>query len=151
MTAEEIIRVLDLQPLPGEGGYYRETYRSAASTAIYYLLTPESHSRLHRLPGDEVYHFYRGDPVELLLLFADDCGELVRLGPDLVAGQRPQVVVPAGVWQGSRLVPGGRWALLGTTMAPPFEFDQFTPGDAEALAVRYPDFAALIHALGGAA
>jgi predicted cupin superfamily sugar epimerase len=141
MTAAELIALLDLAPLPAEGGFYRETYRSAHSTAIYYLLTPECHSRLHRLTGDEVYHFYLGDPVEMLLLSPTGDGEVVLLGPDLVAGQRVQVVVPGGVWQGSRLLPGGAWALLGTTMAPPFQFADFTMGDAASLAIRYPAFA----------
>src|SRR5439155_13584464 len=90
MTANEIIELLQLQPLPLEGGYYRETYRSAqrlpggksAATAIYYLLTPDTCSALHRLPADEVYHFYLGDAVELLLLGAG--GEIVTLGTDLL-------------------------------------------------------------------
>lgn len=145
MTADEVIARLGLVPLPGEGGFFRETYRSATKTAIYYLLTPTRHSRLHRLPGDEIYHFYLGDPVELLLLRPVGSGEVVVLGADLTM----QVVVPGGVWQGSRLVPGGRWALLGTTMSPGFEFAHFTPGDAEVLTGEYPAFAAMIRALGG--
>jgi len=145
MTADEVIARLGLMPLPGEGGFFRETYRSATKTAIYYLLTPDSHSRLHRLPGDEIYHFYLGDPVELLLLRPGGGGEVVVLGTDLTM----QVVAPGGAWQGSRLVPGGRWALLGTTMSPGFEFAHFTPGDADALAREYPAFAVLVRALGG--
>jgi predicted cupin superfamily sugar epimerase len=148
VTAEEVIAHLKLAPLLGEGGFYRETHRSAHSTAIYFLLTPESHSRLHRLTGPEVYHFYLGDPVEMLLLSGDGSGEVVTLGPDLATGQRLQHIVPGGVWQGSRVVPGGRWALLGTTMAPPFEFADFTLGDVETLAASYGQFAELIRVLG---
>src|SRR5579884_2951557 len=120
ITVAEILTILQLQPLPREGGFYRETYRSArqwpsaalaptyrstraASTAIYYLLTPQTFSALHRLPTDEVFHFYLGDPVEMLQLGPGPEGRLVTLGTDLHAGQQPQVVVPAGVWQGSIL------------------------------------------------
>ena len=119
-TVEQLILRLGLRPLPREGGYFRETYRAAdclsagalpsrygrdkaASTAIYYLLTPDTFSALHRLPTDEVYNFYLGGPVEMLLL-ADGRGRTVLLGSDVLADQQPQVVVPHGVWQGSRLV-----------------------------------------------
>ena len=147
MTAQELIRLLDLKPLPGEGGYYRETYRSAArgpdgksaSTAIYYLLTPDTCSALHRLPTDEVYHFYLGDPVELLLL-GPDGGRIVTLGTDLRAGQQPQFTVPAGTWQGSSLVDPGAFALMGTTMAPGFEFSDYEAGDRDLLVRDYPQF-----------
>ena len=161
MTAPDLIRLLGLKPLPREGGYYRETYRSAdqlaagglppryrrpraASTAIYYLLTPDTFSALHRLPGDEVYHFYLGSPVRLLLLSPDARGQVVTLGTDLAAGQCPQAVVPHGVWQGSELVPGGEFALLGTTMAPSFEFEDYEAGDRAALIAQYPEFAEFI-------
>src|SRR5262245_2914999 len=132
LTAEQVIALLDLKPLPLEGGFYRETYRSddllpalvlprhgrakSAGTAIYYLLTPDTCSALHRLPTDEVFHFYLGDLVHMLQLPPDGPGHMLTLGPDLLAGQSPQVVVPHGVWQGSVLAPGGAFALLGTTM-----------------------------------
>src|SRR5947209_1241626 len=151
-TADEVIAALGLRPLPVEGGYYRETYRAAlrlpadtlgpayaggraASTAIYYLLTPDTFSALHRLPGAEVFHFYLGDPVEMLQLgpAPADGGRVVVLGTDLRAGQVPQAVVPGGVWQGGALAPGGRFALLGTTMAPGFEFADYQSGDRAAL------------------
>jgi predicted cupin superfamily sugar epimerase len=141
MTAEEVIAKLGLTPLPGEGGYYRETYRSAESiseglsfryganatrstgTAIYYFLTPETFSALHRLKSDEVYHFYRGDPVQLTTIDSDGNVQQVLLGSRFEEGERCQFVVPAGVWQGSRLIAGGKWALLGTTVAPGFIFE----------------------------
>jgi predicted cupin superfamily sugar epimerase len=174
--AAEIIRRLDLRPLPHEGGYYRETYRSAdlvpgatavaavfdpqarlqqpwhtedkaVSTAIYYLLTPDTFSALHRLPTDEVFHHYLGGPVHMLQLLPDGRGQMVVLGSDLRAGERPQVIVPRGVWQGSFLGPGRAFALLGTTMAPGFDFSDYEAGDRAALCARYPDFAALIHQL----
>jgi predicted cupin superfamily sugar epimerase len=163
LTAAELIALLDLQPLPREGGYYRETYRSrdllpavalgtprdrSAGTAIYYLLTPETLSALHRLPTDEIFHFYLGDPVEMLQLLPDGSGRLVILGNDLRAGHRPQIVVPAGTWQGSRLISGGGFALMGTTMAPGFDFDDYEHGDRDALVKHYAAFAEHIAKLG---
>ena len=120
-----------------------------AGTAIYYLLSddPDSFSALHRLPTDEVYHFYLGDPVELLLLAPDGGSDVARLGSDLRRGERVQFVVPHGAWQGSRLRPGGRWALLGTTMAPGFDPSDFELGRAAELAERWPECAALIREL----
>jgi predicted cupin superfamily sugar epimerase len=141
LTAEHLIAALDLKPLPREGGHYRETYRSPHSTAIYYLLTADTCSALHRLPGDEVYHFYLGDSVELLLLDEVGGGRVVTLGPDVLGGQRVQTVVPGGMWQGSALRPGGRLALMGTTMAPGFEFAHYEAGERERLIAAFPDFA----------
>jgi predicted cupin superfamily sugar epimerase len=161
-SAEELIAALQLQPLPLEGGYYRETYRSshrvpaavppgpterAVSTAIYYLLAPHTHSALHRLPSDEIFHFYFGDPVQMLQLWPDGQGRLVTLGPDVLAGQCPQVVVPSGVWQGSFLSAGGAYALLGTTMAPGFDFADFEAGHADQLIEGYPAYAHIIRRL----
>jgi len=147
MTANELIGRLGLAPLPGEGGHYRETWRSRDGSAILYLLTPESFSALHRLPTDEIYHFYLGDPVEVLLLQPDGRSETVVLGPDLFGGQRVQHTVPGGVWQGSRVARGGAWALLGTTMAPAFDLAGYEAGDREALAAGWPDAADAIRAL----
>src|SRR5271165_1096282 len=135
MTADDVKHFLQLTPLDVEGGFFRETYRSrwqisaeylpegvrgarSLATAIYYMLTPESFSALHRLPGTEVFHFYLGDPVVMLQLLPDGTSQTIMLGPDLAGGQRPQVVVRGGVWQGSRLAPGGKFALMGTTMSP---------------------------------
>jgi hypothetical protein len=163
LSAEDIRRLLGLQPLEPEGGFFTETYRSAGrlppgalpahaaprplATAIYYLLEPGTFSALHRLRSDEVFHFYLGDPVELLLLGPGADGHVLRLGPDLAAGERPQAVVPAGAWQGSRLVPGGRWALLGTTMSPGFDVADFELGRRVELAARWPQHRALIEGL----
>jgi predicted cupin superfamily sugar epimerase len=155
LTAEEIIARLRLEPLPGEGGWFVETYRgppsapgSAASvaTAIYYLLDAASYSALHVLPNDEVYHFYLGDPVDLHTLTDDGTLTVVRLGSDLAGGERPQAVVPAGVWQGSRLAPGGRWALLGTTVHPGFEFADLRLADP-ALLHRFPRHRSILDGL----
>ena len=120
LTAEDAIRRLELQPHPVEGGYFRETYRSPHSSAIYFLLKPGHVSELHVLPTDEVYHFYLGSPLRMLQLQPDGSGKEVLIGPEL-----PQVVVPGGVWQGSRLDGDTGFALVGCTMAPPFEYSGF--------------------------
>lgn len=166
VTVQQVVELLKLEPLPVEGGLFRQTYVSAESiphsalperyrgdkpfsTAIYYLLTSDadSFSALHRLPTDEIYHFYLGDPVELLLLFPQGGGRRIVLGQDILSGQQVQNVVPAGAWQGSRLVPGGRFALLGTTMAPGFDPTDFVAGRRAELLARYSDHAELIRAL----
>ncbi len=165
LTAQQVIEKLNLQSLPGEGGFFVETYRSPQvipavlpagytgdrhlSTAIYYLLTPGTCSALHQLPGDEVYHFYAGDPVEMLQLKPDGTGEVILIGPDILGGMRPQVVVHGGAWQGSRLSPGGKFALLGATMSPGFEFADYRGARRQELTSQYPQFAALIAALTG--
>jgi len=162
----ELIARLGLVPLPVEGGLFRQTYIAdetlAAealparygrpkpfSTAIYYFLTadPDSFSAMHRLPTEEVYHFYLGDPVEMLLLHPDGRSEELRLGPDVLGGERVQHVVPRGVWQGSRLIAGGAYALLGTTMAPGFDPADYDGGDRERLVQAYPGAAERIRAL----
>ena len=165
-SAVELIERLGLQPHPSEGGHYRETWRADESvdpaalperysgertfgTAILYLLTsdPNSFSALHRLPTDEIFHFYLGDPVELLLLHPGGEVDVVTLGPDVTRGQRFQFVVPRGVWQGSRVKAGGEWALLGTTMAPGFEFADYETGERERLIADYPEAADRIRGL----
>jgi predicted cupin superfamily sugar epimerase len=149
LTAARLIELLRLEPLPIEGGHFRQTWRSDAGTAIYYLLSddPDSFSAMHRLPTDEIYHFYLGDPVEMLVLHADGRVEDVTLGPDVLKGEHVQFVVPHGVWQGSRLRDGGRIALLGTTMAPGFDPSGYEGGSRERLIAEYPAAAAAIRRL----
>ena len=162
--AAALIARLGLKPHPREGGWFVESYRSderiacdalperygadrALGTAIYYLLTASTFSEMHRLAGDEIFHFYLGDPVEMLLLRPEGTGATVLLGSDLVAGMRPQLVVPRGVWQGARLREGGRWALLGTTVAPGFEYADYETGARGDLLAAYPAHAPMIVAL----
>ncbi|MBI5411369.1 MAG: cupin domain-containing protein [Nitrospirae bacterium] len=164
ISIEQLKAVLGLKPLPTEGGYFAETYRSAETipsgilsarfggprsvgTGIYYLLTPDTFSALHRLRSDEVYHFYLGDPVEMCQLWPDGSGKTVLLGPDLLQGMQFQTVVPQGVWQGSRISPGGRFALLGTTMAPGYDQADFEAGQRDSLIQGYPRFKDVILAL----
>ena len=162
MTAEDVKKLLGLQPHPREGGWYVRTYEAAelvaagafadgryvgarrTGTAIYYLLEPDTFSEMHRLKSDEVFHFYAGDAVEMLQLREGDRGRMVVIGDDLMRGQRPQVVVDRGVWQGSRLVEGGRWALLGCTVSPGFEFEDYETGSREQLCAGWPEFRELL-------
>lgn len=162
-SAEEVIAALKLQPHPVEGGFFRETYRSTESlpqsvlpknpgdrslcTAIYYLLTPQTVSAMHQLPTDEIFHFYLGDPVEMLQLWPGGTAKQLVLGSNLLAGQLPQTVVPGGVWQGTFLIPGGRFALLGATMAPGFDYVDYRSGNREELQPLYPEVAGLIEKL----
>ncbi|HEX2024327.1 MAG TPA: cupin domain-containing protein [Acidimicrobiales bacterium] len=126
---EEAARLLGLEAHP-EGGWYRETWRHVpeaggrgAGTAIYYLLKAGEQSRWHRVDATEVWHFYAGDPLELSLSPDGSSVERGVLGPRLVAGQRPQAIVPPGVWQSAR--PLGAWVLVGCTVSPAFEFAGF--------------------------
>jgi predicted cupin superfamily sugar epimerase len=94
-----------------------------------------------------VFHFYAGDPVEMLQLRPGGSGETFVIGNDLALGHMPQVVVPGGVWQGCRMIEGGRWALMGCTVAPGFDYADFQTGSRIELAATYPEFAAQIAAL----
>ena len=131
LTAVDIIRLLGLQPHP-EGGHYRETFRDlrsadaesgrAASTAIYFLLRAGEVSRWHRVDAAEVWHWYAGAPLMLGIAEGAEKREM-RLGTDLLAGERPQAVVPARAWQQAQSL--GAWTLVGCTVAPGFEFAGF--------------------------
>jgi hypothetical protein len=164
LNAEKLKSLLNLVSLPSEGGYYAETYRSPelirqeclpgrysgprnVSTAIYYLLEPNAFSALHRVASDETFHFYLGDPVEMLQLWPDGSSKVVLIGSDIERGMVPQAVVPPGVWQGARLVDGGQFALLGCTVSPGFEFADYEDGSRELLRQTYPEFREMICAL----
>jgi predicted cupin superfamily sugar epimerase len=129
LTATEVVTRLNLKPHP-EGGHYRETFRDSddagggrsASTAIYFLLARGERSHWHRIDAVEIWHYYAGSA--LTLHIADDVGQrVVRLGPDLVAGELPQGVVPAHAWQAAETT--GDWTLVGCTVAPGFDFTKF--------------------------
>ena len=149
MTAEEIKTRMNLRPHPMEGGFFRRTYTAAStvdlprgtrptSTAIYFLLEPGAFSQMHVLDSDEMFHFYLGDPVEMLQLYPDGRSAVFILGPDLAAGQQVQLVVPAGVWQGTRLIGDGKVALLGCTVTPGFDFADYRSASYEELAAKWP-------------
>jgi predicted cupin superfamily sugar epimerase len=156
MTPEQIIEFFQMRPLSYEGGFYVETYRCAEkiaqtalparytdeknfSTAILYLLTPDTFSALHRLRSDEIFHFYLGDPVTMLQLHPDGSSEVATLGQDIMNGQRVQATVPNNSWQGCFLNEGGRFALMGCTIAPGFEFADFELAPREELLKQYPN------------
>jgi len=164
ITVDQIKTLLNLKPHPEEGGYFVETYRSAENilegalpiryqgarpfaTAIYYLLTPDTFSAIHRLQSDEVFHFYLGDPVEMLQLFPDGSGRVHILGSDILNSMELQVIVQRGVWQGARLLRGGRFALLGTTVSPGFDYKDYESGRRHVLLKSFPKFRDLIIAL----
>jgi len=158
MTTDEIKTLLNLQPHPVEGGHFRRTYTSVNTlylprgmrpmgTAIYYLLEAETFSEMHVLDSDELFHFYLGDPVEMLQLHPDGSSAVITLGPDLQAGQQVQLVVPAGVWQGTRLTGDGKVALLGCTVTPGFDFADYRSGSYAELAEQWPAEAERIKAL----
>lgn len=148
--AQRIIDLLGLQPIPVEGGLFHQTWRLTAEedipagtvlgTVIYAALTDEddSFSAMHKLTEVEVWHFYTGDPVELTLLHPDGSVETPVLGPDILHGQQPQVIVPIGTWMGGALAPGGTFALFGTTMTPGFTNSSFTTGVREELLAGWP-------------
>jgi predicted cupin superfamily sugar epimerase len=151
---QEIIATLGLQPHP-ERGHFVETYRArervgldrgarAASTAIYFLLSAADRATyLHRLLSDEVFHLYDGGPLDVLLLGSEG-GRVERLGRDLGAGERPQIVIPAGTWFGTELPDGVPFCLWGCTVAPGFEFADFELAQGPELAAQHPRFATMI-------
>jgi uncharacterized protein len=127
MTADDIVKALDLKPHP-EGGHFRETFRDedgkrGASTAIYYLLKAGQRSHWHRVDAAEVWHFYAGDALELALFADGHTTETHVLGSNIAKGERPQIVVPKNVWQSAR--PLGAFTLVGCTVAPAFRFEGF--------------------------
>jgi len=168
MTAEEVKNWLKLAPNPQEGGFLASVYDCAIHVpdrdlpgfartkdarslcgAIYYFLDDTGFSVLHRVTGDMVYHFYAGDPVQMLLLYPKgqklpNQSEVCVFGNNLAQGQSPMKAIPGGTWLGSRLLPGGAWALMGVTMAPGFNPADYTIAARKDLIAKYPDQAALI-------
>jgi predicted cupin superfamily sugar epimerase len=156
LTAAEVKEILGLKPHPREGGCFVRTYESPefipanvfgptrydgprrTSTAIYYLLEPGTFSEMHLLQSDEIFHHYLGGPVEMLQLHPDGSSKRIVIGTDLHAGQRPQVLVPRGVWQGSKLLVEEGFALLGCTVGPGFEFVDYTSGSRKELIGHWP-------------
>lgn len=127
--AADLIRILGLKPHP-EGGHFAETWRDpdppggrGSGTAIYFLLQAGAASRWHRVDATEIWHWYAGAPLVMTLSPTGRDAEARRLGPEITAGQRPQVVVPAGWWQTAESL--GRWTLVGCTVSPAFRFEGF--------------------------
>lgn len=160
MNVSEVKELLGLHPHPREGGWFIRTYESnemlslerypslrRTGTAIYYLLEPNTISPMHRLKSDELFHFYAGDSVELLQLREGQPGFMSVIGNNLAAGERPQHIIPKGTWQGCRLREGGAWALMGCTVSPGFEYDDYEDGDEAELLGLWPEWAEMISSL----
>ncbi|GGH05968.1 cupin domain-containing protein [Silvibacterium dinghuense] len=171
LSAEELKQKLSLEPHPCEGGWFRQIWQAdetiageslppryaaareqehaarVAGTCIYYLLEPGTFSEMHRLASDEIFHFYYGDPVEMLQIAPDGRAERFLLGSDLAEGQHCQLIVPKHTWQGSRLVTGGECALLGCTVSPGFDYADYESGTRASLAGKAGEFEDLLLAL----
>jgi len=164
-TAEEIRTLLALEPNQ-TCGFVRETYRSRQAiaagglpapfaegrplgSALYFMVTPEAHVRLHRIRNDQLYHYYLGDPIELIMLPAEGAAQRVVVGPDLRGGQRVQQLIPGGTFHTARIRPGGRWFLGASTEWPGVVPADVEMGDLEALAARHPAVAADLRAFAG--
>ncbi len=156
MDADHLIQRMGLQRLPDEGGYYKETYRSeekvdgdrSLSTAIYYLLKSGENSKMHRLKSDEIFHYYFGDPVQMLLLYPDGESRVLFMGTNILSSQKPQLVVPKGTWIGAMLIESeNKFAFMGTTVAPGFEFEDFELGNREELIEKWPQHKGIIQDL----
>lgn len=158
LTAQEVIQRLSLEPLEGEGGYYRfaHAFRGADGTplagTIWYLVVPGSFSSLHWLATDEVWYHCLGDSLEQLVLAPDGSWSTRRLGKDLANGECPMSVVPGGFWQGTKLAdpaaPGYGYALCCTAMSPPYNPADYRQGTSD-LSLEYPDCPVLGDFLGG--
>ena len=165
-TAKKLIEHFKMEKIPVEGAWFHVTYGSkdtipaaalparyglprVAGTAIYALATREDFSAMHRLKTDEVWHFYLGDPLELLLLHPDGRGEVVVIGPDVFAGQQPQYTVPAGAWMGGRpaKATAEAYTFFGCTLASGFDYGDFEIGYREELQAQFPAFSNLIAGL----
>jgi predicted cupin superfamily sugar epimerase len=166
LTPQQIIDLLGLQPNTSEGGHFAATYTSTITlppgegqpqiqgrtlcSAIYYFLDRDTRSLMHKVTGDMIYHFYAGDPVEMLLLYPEGQAkrdEICVFSDDLASGGRPMRVIAGETWLGSRLTRGGRWALMGVTMSPGFDPRDYTLGRRGQLIGEYPQQASLIQEL----
>jgi predicted cupin superfamily sugar epimerase len=156
LSADEIKAMLQLSPHP-TCGFVRESYRSSQlvpatglpssfdgvrplGSVLYFLVTPDAHIAMHRIRSDQMYHHYLGDPLEVLLLYADGSGAVQTVGPDLAAGMQPQLFIPGGTFHISRVRPGGAYALLGTTEWPGVAAEDVEQGDYERLVTAYPAY-----------
>lgn len=162
-SIEEIIRRLDMKPHP-EGGYFKESYRSAGiiqgsslpkgitgkrnyATCIYFLLTSEAFSAFHRIRQDEIWHFYDGSPIVLHKIFETGVHSKFIIGNDLSQGQAPQLVVPAGIWFGAEVMNENSFSLVGCTVSPGFDFVDFELPTRQELVALFPQHEKVIERL----
>lgn len=162
MNAIDVIKRLDLKPLPEEGGFYKELYQSEGFipsealanhsskrsyvSLIYYLITPTSFSALHKVKSDEMFHFYLGDPVEMVQINQNGDLKKTIIGSNINDKHIPYAVVPRDIWQGTKLVEGGKWALLGCSVSPGFHYDDFDILDRKDLIEKFPQHRSIITA-----
>ncbi|MDB4473989.1 cupin domain-containing protein [Opitutaceae bacterium] len=159
-SAQDVVAALNLEPLDREGGFFRRAAEaglwvrppdtsedSRAYSVIYALFTPEGFSAMHRLATDEVWCWHAGDSLESLRLDGEGSGEWVRLGLNIASGERLQDIISAGIWQGTRLIEGGRWALVSCVVAPEFRWRNFALGERDELVAAYPKWAKGIEGL----
>ena len=157
---EKLIKILNLEPHP-EGGYFKESYRSQEiisyndptnnfsgernyCTAIYYLLTSETFSAFHRIKQDEIWHFYDGFQIQIHEIKTNGDYRVTTLGREISTGELPQFMVPAGSWFGVTVVGENGYALLGCTVAPGFDFNDFELADRTILISEFPQHAEII-------
>jgi uncharacterized protein len=157
LSAQTVKDWFKLEPNLQEGGFLASVYNSGITVpdellkgfphakadrsicgAIYYFLEAPEFSAMHRVTGDMLYHFYAGDPVQMLLLSRDGSTQVNIFGNNLALGRSPMRVIPGGTWLGSRLTTGGTWALMGVTMAPGFNPVDYAIGDRKDLIAQYP-------------
>lgn len=158
MNAKQVIELMKLEPLQGEGGFFRRTYCSTQTaeyrnavrpivSAIYYLITPDDFSALHLLQRDEIFHFYAGDSIEVVKI-KNGIPETIHFGNNLADGEVPQVIVEGGEWQALRISDSSKtrhgWALVGTTVSPAFEYDDFLVGKRSELKTKFPHLSSLV-------
>ncbi len=157
--AQRIIRELGLEPLTVEGGFFKETYRAEGraeggtrrnGTCIYYMMRGADISRWHKVASDEIWLYHAGTPAAQLLLFPDGSFERRVIGPDVLAGQRPQSLIPAGTWQAAVLLKrdAGDWGLFGAVVCPGFEYADFQEGSSAELAKAHPAALAEMRSMG---
>ena len=160
LSANEVIQKFGLVPLPEEGGFYKQTFKDSMkalgdtfsdknekrslSTCIYYLVTESEFSGLHSVKSTEIFHFYAGDPVRMVQIRHDGKLDEIIIGNNIAKGEVPQVIVEPYVWQGTKLLPGGSWALMGCTVSPGFEFEDFINGNRDELTEKFPQHRSVI-------
>jgi predicted cupin superfamily sugar epimerase len=166
MIAADIIKIFKLQPNTAEGGYFAGIYESqlhipdndlpgfpstgnsrSLCGAIYYFLDDKGPSVMHRVTGDMIYHFYNGHPVQMLLLYPDGHSEVCVFSNNIQTSGNPMKSIPGGTWLGSRLITGGKYALMGVTMAPGFHPNDYTIGKRSELIEKFPSQKQLIESL----
>jgi predicted cupin superfamily sugar epimerase len=162
MTAEEVRVLLKLEP-HATCGFVRVTFISEkwiaagglpppfaegrpVGSALYFMVTPDAHVRLHRIRNDQLYHYYLGDPIEVLMLRADGTSGRAIVGPDLRSGQRVQLLIPGNTFHTARIIGGRRWFLGASTEWPGVEPADVEIGDVDALAEKYPGAASDLRA-----